>query len=156
MKIKSLHIEKKMITLLVIVVVVIGGLGFFSGSVYAKHSASNTMSASMSGGQFRMGGATVGNRTFGQRAGAAGNGFSGGQVIAKDDTSITVQGRDGSSKIVFFTTGTPVSKMVAGTSSDLSVGQTVMITGTPNSDGSISASSIEVRRTEAMPMQKAQ
>jgi hypothetical protein len=137
---KSLHIEKKMITLLVIIAVIVGGLGFFAGSVYAKHNTVSTATAGNFGGQFRTGGRGLGA-----------GGFSGGEVVSKDATSITVKARDGSSKIIFFTTNTPVMKMVAGQDSDIVVGQNITVMGTPNPDGSISASSIQIRPASTTP-----
>ena len=86
-----------------------------------------------------------GNKTGGMRGGVAGGGFISGSIITIDKTSMTVAMRDGSSKIVLFSTATPVTKMVAGISSDLVVGKDVNITGTTNPDGSVSAESISLR-----------
>jgi len=138
---KSIHLEKKMITLLVVVAVVIGGLAFYAGDAYAAHKTTGVSTSAY--GQFAAGAGGRGGRTGG--AGAFGGGFSGGQVISKDATSITVQGRDGSSKIVFYTSSTPIMKTASGTISDVSVGSNIVVTGTPNSDGSITAQSIQLR-----------
>ena len=71
--------------------------------------------------------------------------FLAGEVIAKDATSITVKMRDGSSKIVFYSETTEFSKFVSGVSTDLGVGKMVMIGGKTNSDGSITAQTIQIR-----------
>jgi hypothetical protein len=136
---KNLHIEKKMITLLVVIVVIVGGLAFYAGDVYAAHKATNANTARV--GAFAGGAGVRGTRG----AGATGGGFSGGTVISKDATSITVQARDGSSKIVFYTANTPIMKTSAGAIGDVAVGSDIAVTGTANSDGSISAQSIQVR-----------
>lgn len=78
-----------------------------------------------------------------------GAGLVTGNIISTTDNSITVQSRDGSSRIVFFGSSAEVSKFVQGAASDLSVGETVVVAGTSNSDGSINAQTIQIR--PAMP-----
>lgn len=68
-----------------------------------------------------------------------------GSVIAKDDQSITVKLFDGGSKIVFVGASTQVMKSVQGDISDVSVGQSVSVTGSQNQDGSVTARSLDIR-----------
>ena len=106
----------------------------------------------------------------GTRGTRVGGGFVGGQIIAKDATSITVQlkalgGQNGpnsgatqtqgqGSKIVFYTNGTNVMKTTDGTANDLIVGKDITVTGTANPDGSVNAQSIQIRpTTPAQPTQ---
>ncbi|MBI3442506.1 MAG: hypothetical protein HY007_01965 [Candidatus Sungbacteria bacterium] len=86
-------------------------------------------------------------------------GFSGGQIIGRDDKSITIQLRapdqntdngsggqqQGGSKIIFISDSTQVMKAVSGSLKDLSVGQTVTAMGISNPDGSITAQTIQIR-----------
>ena len=126
--------QKELIGAVIIVVV-----AFYGGMLYGR--SGNAAQSTNNGRSFSAAG-------FGAR-GTRTNGMGGaafGDIIAKDASSITLQMRDGSgSKIVFYTTATPVMKTVVGTPDDLTVGENVSAMGTPNSDGSISAQSIQVR-----------
>jgi len=96
------------------------------------------------------------NGQFGQGRGTKmGNGNVFGQIIAKDATSITVELKAPNipgetttgtgSKIVFYTNTTAVTKTSTGTIADLSVGKNVNVQGTANPDGSVSATSVQIR-----------
>jgi hypothetical protein len=72
-----------------------------------------------------------------------------GEIIAKDDVSITVKMRDGGSKIVLYSTSTEISKFASGTLDDLVIGETIMVSGQTNQDGSVAAKTIQLRPQEA-------
>ena len=72
-------------------------------------------------------------------------GFSAGEIISKDDKSITLKLRDGGSKIIFFSSATAVSKSVLGSAEDLKIGEEVTISGEANPEGSVTAKSIQIR-----------
>lgn len=97
-------------------------------------------------------------RTFGGAPGGMGarrgGGFVTGQIVSKTDSSLTVQAADGTTKTLGVSSATPVTKTVAGSITDLAVGDTITATGTAASDGSVQAQSIQVRpsaRTDAAP-----
>lgn len=135
--------NKKIVWGIVGVIVLVGV--FFGGVSYGKSQTSTSPSAA--------------SAAFGARTRGAG-GFGGatiGQIISKDATSITVQLMTApggtaatsttpvGSKIVFVDSNTPITKQVAGTMNDLTVGTTVSITGTANTDGSMSATAVQIR-----------
>ncbi|OIO07392.1 hypothetical protein CO115_00755 [Candidatus Falkowbacteria bacterium CG_4_9_14_3_um_filter_36_9] len=53
--------------------------------------------------------------------------------------------RDGGSKIVFLSDSTSIGKTTDGTVADLEAGKQVTINGKDNSDGSVTAQSIQIR-----------
>lgn len=130
-------------TLLSILVtaVVIGGASFYGGMKYSQSAAVAS---------FRQGGGG-GNRQFaggGLRSGTGGGmrgDVAAGEILSKDDKSVTVKLRDGGSKIIFLSGSIEVSKFVQGSAGDLSVGDTVVINGKQNQDGSLTAETIQLR-----------
>lgn len=74
-----------------------------------------------------------------------------GEIISVDDKSITVKLPDSSSKIVFLTDSTVISKSDSATKEDLKAGEKISAFGTVNQDGTVVASSIQLNpvfRTE--------
>jgi len=72
----------------------------------------------------------------------AGGNMISGTIIAVDSTSITVQTGDGSTKIVLISGSTTVTKTVDGSLSDLVADENVFVSGTTNSDNSVTANSV--------------
>ncbi|TRZ77201.1 hypothetical protein D4R87_03190 [bacterium] len=147
----------------VVCLIIATGGGFFAGTKYT----SNKNVASLSGGirnfqnisqeerQQRiqeMGAGDFAGRGFanGQQTGAS---FTNGEIISKDDESVTIEARNfrqaenqtEGSKIIFFSDATEISKFAEGSSDDLQVGQSVSVSGKTNSDGSITAETIQLR-----------
>ncbi len=87
------------------------------------------------------------------RSGVAGGGLLSGTVASKDAGSITLNTRDGSSHVVLVTPATTVSKSVTGGLTDVITGSNIIVSGTTNSDGSISATLIQLRPTTPTPAQ---
>src|SRR3990167_3438151 len=124
-----------------VVAVIVGGLGFYGGTIYA-----NKGSAVQTSGRGGVGAA--GGRAGGFAAGLGarnGGGFIAGDVISKDATSVTIKFRDGGSKIIFYSASTTVGKMTTGSMDDVSQGTNVTVMGTTNQDGSGTASTGQIR-----------
>lgn len=67
-----------------------------------------------------------------------------GEIISADDKSITVKLTDGSTKIVLISDSTQINQATTATKEDLRVGAKVAAYGTANSDGSVTAQSIQL------------
>lgn len=154
-----LNVMNKKIIAVIAGIIIIGGGSFYAGMQYAS---GNALAQTRGAGNF-------GGGQRGARGGANG-GFASGEVLSKDSTSITIKLRDprvadgqnasaqsggltsqstsqGGSKIIFFSDSTQVMKAISGSLGDVKVGEQVTVTGSTNSDGSISAQSIQIRPT---------
>ena len=127
----------KKIIALIIGILVVGGTFFYGGMKYAQSQISSMR------GQFAAGNFAGGQR--GVRTGSSGGGSAVGEIISKDDKSITLKLQASGSKIVFLSDKTPITKNVSGSYQDLVVNAQVAVTGTANPDGSISATLIQIR-----------
>ncbi|MFH0930184.1 MAG: DUF5666 domain-containing protein [Candidatus Moraniibacteriota bacterium] len=145
--------NKKILIIAIVAVIIIGGGAFYGGTVYEKGSlAKQNLLRGANGegadGQHR-GPGQGGGQGMGMNRGGGQNGSQGdfinGDIMSKDDKSITVKTRDGGSKIVYFSDSTTIGKAVSGTSSDLATGQQVMVSGKSSPDGSLSAQNIQIR-----------
>ena len=149
----------KLITIVIATAVVVGGGAFFGGMKYAESKSprgrlsqadfQNLQNLSPEERQQRLQelGANAGAGFRGGAGGGqrGGGGFTAGEIIAKDDKSVTVKLQDGGSKIVFLSDSTEITKSVAGALSDLEIGKNISVNGTANSDGSITAQTIQLR-----------
>lgn len=135
----------------IVIIIIVAASSFYAGMKYnqSKNPAAgqgfeNFANLSPEERQARMQqfGANV---SGGARVMRSDGGFTSGEIIAKDNENITLKSQDGSSKIIFFSESTPVTKIVNGITQNLIVGQQVIVTGTTNQDGSISAQSIQLR-----------
>lgn len=126
----------------VLAALAVGGTGgyFFRNYQMSKVRA-NFVFGGQNGGAQRF---VPGGRTGGQNGGMMGRGGVIGTVLSMDDKSVTVKLQDGSSKIVLFSDSTAYSNTVSSTKADLKTGETVAVFGTTNSDGSVTASNVQI------------
>ncbi len=127
----------KLITIIILGIVIIGGVSFYGGIKY---------SGSKSPFNQRMG-----ESRFAGGDGVNMHGSQGtetnvvvGEIIAKDDTSITIKLPDGGSRIVFFTQSTVIAKNATTSAADLVIGENVVANGSANADGSTNAETIQL------------
>ncbi len=125
--------------LIFVISVIVGGVGFFAGTKY-QQGKPNEFSRNLPENFEQMRG-QMGQHTT--------NGSSGlttvrGEILSMDDSNVTVKLDDDSSKIVILSDSTGISKSEKGSTEDLTEGIKVTIIGQTNSDGSVTASNIQI------------
>lgn len=136
-----IHTRKNTIGVALIAFIIGVVIGYSGERTFTRPTLSQNAPSGFSGN---------GGMMRGVRGGSNG-GFLTGTVAAKDASSITLNTRDGSSHVVFITPSTNVSKSVSGAVSDVSVGATIIVSGTTNSDGSVSATLLQLRPAASAP-----
>jgi hypothetical protein len=134
--------------IIAILVIIIIGVGAFFGGM--KYQESKSLANRPGMGQFE---GNEGNMMFERTDGNTNvrRGFGGvvmGDVVSVDQNSITVKLSDGSSKIVNLTKSTTYSKTDAVSQSDVTNGTKVAVIGATNSDGSVTATRVEINPTQ--------
>lgn len=134
--------QQNLIIVSVIAILIVGAGSFYGGM---KYQSSKTPQFGLQNG------ARAGQFAAGARgaAGAAGRmrgtGFTAGEVLKQDATSVTVKTVDGGSKTIYLTDATTIGKEAAGSKTDLATGVNITVNGNANPDGSIAATSIQIR-----------
>ena len=138
--------NQNMIIGCVLSAIIAGGAGFYGGT---KYQSPRSLSRA---GQF------AGRGTAGQNIGSSGRGTNGsaqpglglrggavlGEVTAKDDKSLTIKLSDGSSKIVILSDSTTYRTTSESGLDSVEIGMTISSFGESNTDGSLTASNVEI------------
>jgi len=135
-----MHNKNQCIIAVIITAVLFGGAGYVLGKRGATPQNPQEFARGMQAG-------------FGQNGsgrmirpgGITGGGMLSGEILSKDATSFTLKLRDGGSRIVFYAPSTGVMRTASGTMEDILVGTQVSVIGTQNSDGSMVATTLQVR-----------
>lgn len=118
-------------------IILVGAGAFLGGMQYQKHQIATQFSQN-SNGRFT---------TF-RRNGGGGGSSNGapvsGIVSSVDPTGITVKLNDGSSKVVLLTDGTSITEATESSKQAIQSGNRVLVLGTTNSDGSVTAQSVQL------------
>lgn len=145
-----MNMKNKIIIIAVVAALTVGAGSFYAGMKYAQSQKTvggrsanfNNLSQEERQQRFLQTGGGSEGRIIANQSGA---GFVNGEIIAKDNVSVTVKLRDGGSKIIFYSASTQVQKMADAPLGDLTVGNQAVISGTVNSDGTITAQTIQLR-----------
>lgn len=133
-----------------IILVLVGlGAGFFGGYQYRNYRLTQSrgnFAAGANGAAFQR---FTGTRT-GAGAGSRGGAIT-GSILSVDTNSMTVKMSDGSTKIVIFGGSTTYSNTASASQSDLKTGSNVMVFGSTNSDGSVTATNVQINPEFARP-----
>lgn len=130
-------LNKQTVTTALISIILAGGGGYYIGS--HKQGAQSARI----GAQFGQGG--IGGQRGGFARGGPNGNMINGDVVSLSSNILTVKGRDGGSRVILLTGSTKVSKSVAGDKADVKEGTSVLILGTQNSDGSVTADTVQIR-----------
>lgn len=133
----------KKIIFIILGFVVVAGVSFYAGMRYDQ--SKRKVNFSSEDRQMRFGGNA--GQNVGRMIRGGDGGMVAGEILSKDEKSITVELRDGGSKIVFLSDTTQIMKTDEGSFADLVVGEQVTIMGDANADGSVSAKSVQIRPT---------
>ncbi len=138
--------KKNNILLMIIVFIIALLVGFFAGMQYQKEQV-NPWEKTKDNQQItnqNPQGQINGQRGLNPQNGNIRGGMINGEILSKDENSITVKTIDGSNKIIIFSDSTSINKSTEAAVSDLIIGETVSTFGTTNSDGSITAEIIQL------------
>lgn len=127
---------KHMIIAVALIILALAG-GFFAGMQYQKSQRAGFAGAY---GTFQNGQMM---RRFSRQAETAYRPVR-GQVVSVDKNSITVKLPNGNSKIVVLSLSTQFIKSASAAASDVKKGDTIMVVGTQNSDGSVTATDVQI------------
>lgn len=126
----------------IVVLLLVAGAGFYGGTVYGKNQAQATLAA-------RRQGAFPGAGINGQPAGQQGaNGRTGGMLFGQikeiGANVLTVTDNNGKETKVAVTDTTLIEKQASVKLTDLTQGETVMVSGSTGTDGTLTARSVQV------------
>jgi hypothetical protein len=128
---------KKTILIFVIVLIIVGVGAFYGGMKYRQSKAPPRRVFQELSPEQRQ-------QFFQGRAGRISENFLLGEIISKDNQSLTLKLPDGSSRIIFFSSSTQISKTTEGSINDIEIGKQIMVSGSQNSDGSFTAKIIQL------------
>jgi hypothetical protein len=127
--------DKKLLYIIAAAVIIVVAAGsFYGGMTYGKSTTKDA--------RFGQGIPTGINNKNG---GNVNGGDNSGEIILKDDISITIKLVSGGSKIIMLSESTKINKMAEGSLGDLEIGTNVTVQGTKNTDGSVTAQSIQIK-----------
>lgn len=128
--------KQKSLLITILLVVIFAAGGFCGGMQYQKNKKPGMPDGNFPGA---MGSPRAGSMG---REGADNS----GEIISKDDKSVTIKSSSGSTKVIYYSESTQVAKTEAGSKDSLATGTKIMVIGSTNSDGSITARNIQIQQ----------
>lgn len=128
--------SKKFLIIILVAVILAGAGGFFGGMEYR-------LGANV-GGAFR-------DHQRGDFSARGGPAFGGrgqplfGEIISQGEGSFTIKLSDGSTRIIFISDSTQITKSIDGILDDLEIAGQIFVSGEENPDGSYTAETIQIR-----------
>jgi len=128
--------SKKFLIIILVAVILAGAGGFFGGMEYR-------LGANV-GGTFR-------DHQRGDFSARGGPAFGGrgqplfGEIISQGEGSFTIKLSDGSTRIIFISDSTQITKSIVGILDDLEITGQIFVSGEENPDGSYTAKTIQIR-----------
>jgi len=137
---------KKILPIIIVSILIVGGGAFYGGMKYGENKSA---SGSFSRQNFQNLSAEDRQQLFqGNAAGTFQRGMVSnslyGEVVSSDEQSLTLKTPDGSSRIIFFSVSTEISKTAEGSITDIEIGKQITVSGDQNSDGSYTAKTIQL------------
>jgi hypothetical protein len=132
------YMKNNIAVIIIVALLVGGGIGFFGGMQYQKSQRGAGFGQFANGGFGPRGGSGAGGARFRNGGGVVGD------ILSVDNNSMTVKLADGSSKIVLLTGSTTINKAAQATVADLTAGTRVAAFGATNSDGSVTATNVQI------------
>ena len=132
--------NSKLLVVVALTALLVGAGSFFGGVQYQKSQEPTAGDFQAVREQFGAGERPQG---FGDRLQGQGRPVS-GEIIGRDEESVTVKLPDGSSRIIFVGDDTQINKSAPGTKDDLAEGVQVLVVGSENPDGSLTATSVQI------------
>lgn len=144
---KSL-MTKERVSAVIILILLACGI-FYGGVVYGKsHPSNKQFAAGARTGAFAQGGQFAGRQGTGSTTMGV---VTTGQVLSFSGNNLTIKTANGSSRIILVGTSTPITRSVAGASSDVQTGSIVTVNGITNADGTLTARSVQLQPAQVMP-----
>jgi hypothetical protein len=139
-------VKKWQIAAVVVAVIAVGVGAFFGGHAWGA-SGSSDDSGQVAGGSNGPWGRGDGSMPPDGQGGRNGGNLVAGTIFSADESGITVKTSDGSTKIILVSGSTSISLTTAGSTSDLKTGANVVVSGTSNTDGTVTATNIRLGDT---------
>lgn len=149
---EKINIKNSLNLVTIILIIIVGGVAFLGGIKYQQNKTVRLAQSQFGGAnnpfsgrnRNQTGGTGVNPSSVGVGQRRMGNGQVVGEITDVTDNSITVKSNDGNSKIILLSDKTSFNQASTAAKTDLKVGEKVMVFGTPNSDGSVSGTNIQL------------